>query len=110
MAIGVYQNLAPLNTDQRYDVGRIAAVAGAIPFAQAQADTILKQNPTHLLGLILATEVAKAEGRAAVARDYERKLLAAEKPELAKKLPEYDRHINDITAAIAAAKGEVGAA
>jgi hypothetical protein len=110
MAISVYQSLSPLNADQRYDVGRIGAVAGAIPFAKAQADTILKLNPTHLLGLILATEVAKAEGRASVARNYEKKLLAAEKSELARKLPEYDRHVSDITAAVAAAKTEVGGA
>jgi hypothetical protein len=110
MAISVYQSLSPLNTDQRYDVGRIGAVAGAIPFAKAQADTILKLNPTHLLGLILAAEVAKAEGRASTVRDYQKKLLAAQKSELARKLPEYDRHTNDITAALAAARRDTGAA
>jgi hypothetical protein len=110
MAISVYQSLSPLNTDQRFDVGRIGVVAGAMPFAKAQADTILKLNPTHLLGLILASEVAKAEGRAGVVRDYEKKLLAAEQSELARKLPEYDRHVNDITAALAAARKDLGAA
>jgi hypothetical protein len=52
MAIAAYERLSPLNSTRRYDLGRIGEVGGDIPLARAQADTILKARPTHLLGLI----------------------------------------------------------
>jgi hypothetical protein len=104
MAISVYQMLSPMNSDQRYDLGRIAEISGALPLARAQADTILRDNPNHLLGLILGARVASLTGNAAAQKQFESRFLAAEKSELAKKLPEYDRHQNDITSALAAAQ------
>lgn len=101
MALESYRLLSPMNADQRYDMGRIAEVAGAIPLAGAQADTILQQNPTHLLGLILAARVAALEKQPEKEAAFAKRLLAALKPETAKKLPEYDRHQDDITAAVA---------
>src|ERR1700674_2500916 len=41
MAVQSYLLLAPLNADQRYDLGRIGEVTGALPLAKAQADSIL---------------------------------------------------------------------
>jgi hypothetical protein len=79
MAISAYQMLSPLNTDQRYDMGRIAEVAGALPLAKAQADTILRSAPNHLLGLILAARIASLSGDSTARRQYESKLIAAEK-------------------------------
>ncbi|MEO8192669.1 MAG: zinc ribbon domain-containing protein [Gemmatimonadales bacterium] len=104
MAISAYQMLAPMSADQRYDLGRIAEVSGALPLAKAQADTILGQNPTHLLGLILATRIASLENRAADRQAYESRLIASYHPETAKKLPEYERHGDDIAAALADAR------
>ncbi|MEO7367871.1 MAG: hypothetical protein ABIZ36_07940 [Gemmatimonadaceae bacterium] len=101
MALESYRLLGPMNADQRYDMGRIAEVAGAIPLAGAQADTILQQNPTHLLGLILAARVAALEKQPLKEAAFGNRLLAALKSETAKKLPEYDRHQDDITAAVA---------
>ncbi|MFL5477444.1 MAG: hypothetical protein ACJ79X_00315, partial [Gemmatimonadaceae bacterium] len=51
MALTAYQMLSPMNADQRYDMGRIGEVVGALPLAKAQADSILRENPNHLLGL-----------------------------------------------------------
>ena len=96
MAIESYRMLSPMNADQRYDLGRIAEVAGAYPLARAQVDTILAENPTHLLGLILGVRVASLEKRAADSASMQRKLLAAYQSESAKKLPEYERHAEDI--------------
>jgi len=110
MALTSYQMLSPMNNDQRYDMGRIGEVAGAIPLAKAQADTILRKSPTHLLGLILAARVATIEGDTAAVRGFEKRLVAAEKTELAKKLDEYDRHQDDIANGIAQARKDVGAA
>jgi len=104
MAISAYEMLSPLNQDQRYDMGRIAQVAGALPLAKAQADTILQSNPNHLLGLILASRVATLSGDASASRKYQERFVAAEKTERARNLPEYDRHKNDIDAALADAR------
>jgi hypothetical protein len=104
MALTAYQMLGPLNLDQRYDLGRIGEVSGAPELARAQADTILQRNPTHLLGLTLAAGAAAARGDAAAERSYRRRLLAAERPELAKNLPEYQAHRVDIDSALARAR------
>ena len=104
MAISAYEMLSPLNIDQRYDMGRIAEVAGALPLARAQADTILQKHPDHLLGLILAARVAYLDGDTATKKRYEVHLLAAAKTEATKKLPEYELHQSDITNALADAR------
>jgi hypothetical protein len=99
MAISAYQMLEPLNADQRYDLGRIAEVAGALPLAKAQADTILAQNPTHLLGLILAARIAGLDKRSADSASFVSRFRAAYPAEIKKNLPEYDRHSADIRGA-----------
>jgi hypothetical protein len=108
MAISAYQMLSPMNSDQRYDLGRIAEVAGALPLAKAQADTILLSNPNHLLGLILGARVATLAGDAAARKQFETRFLAVEKAEIAKKLPEYDLHQYDITNALTDARRSRG--
>lgn len=108
MAIEAYRLLSPLDADQRYDMGQIAEVAGALPLASAQADTILQKNPTHLLGLILSARLAALKNDTAARRSYEARLLAAFTSESAKRLPEYLRHDNDITSAIAIARRTAG--
>jgi hypothetical protein len=104
MAINAYQMLSPMNADQRYDMGRIAEVAGALPLAKAQADSILLENPTHLLGLILGARVASLDKDAAARKSFESRILAAHQSETARKLPEYDRHAADIASALADAR------
>jgi hypothetical protein len=108
MAISAYEMLSPMTADQRYDMGRIAEVAGALPLAKAQADTILSANPNHLLGLILAARIASLSGDSAARRRYETKFLAVEKGESARKLPEYERHQDDIVSAVTTARRSTG--
>ena len=98
MGIEAYRLLPDIDHDARYDMGRIAAVAGAYDIAAAQADTILRQSPAHLLALSLRADVARKTGDEARARDLERRFLAALDAERAKSLPEYQRHQNDIEA------------
>jgi hypothetical protein len=100
MAIAAYQMIGPLNADQHYDVGRIAAISGDAELASAEADTILKANPRHLLGLILAANAARVRHDTKGEADYERRLRAAAPAERAKQLPEYAAHANDITFAL----------
>lgn len=105
MAIQAYEMVEqqqghPFNADQRYDIGRIAEVAGALPMAKAQADTILQQHPDHLLGLLLAAQVAKQSGNSSAAQTYASRFAQVKPGELAKKLPEYSRHQREIDAGI----------
>lgn len=104
MALTAYQMLEPLTADHRYDMGRVAEVAGQIDIARAQADTILKTSPSHLLGLILASRAADLLSQTAQKAEFDRRLLAAEKSELAMKKPEYERHEDDIKRAMTAAR------
>ena len=104
MAIAAYEMLAPLNLDQRYDLGRIGIAGGDTTLARAQADTILASKPTHLLGLILASSAARLEGSPTRAREFDQKFLAAEQKERASGLGEYLLHKNDIDAALTAAR------
>jgi len=104
MAIPVYESLGPLDHDGRYDLGRIALVSGNLDIAQAQADSILQQSPSHLLGLILGAAVAETRGNATQRTALHRRLLDAEKSQLALNLPEYERHKVDIDGALAAAR------
>src|SRR6266566_2443313 len=108
MALTAYQMLSPLNADQRYDMGRIGEVAGALPLAKAQADSILRENPNHLLGLILEARLATLAGDTTQLHSYERRLIAAQKAELAKKRDEYTRHEDDITSALQQARKSLG--
>ena len=104
MAINAYQMLSPMNAGQRYDVGRIAEVAGAFQLATAQADTILAANPNQLLGLVLGARVAGLTNDSAGLRSYKARLLSAHDSEVAKRLPEYERHADDISNALADAR------
>ncbi len=104
MAIAAYEMLAPLNLDQRYDLGRIGIAGGDTTLARAQADTILASKPTHLLGLILAAGAARLKGQPTRAREFDQKFLAAEPKERTSGLGEYLLHKNDIDAALAAAR------
>jgi hypothetical protein len=96
MALAVYESLVPLDADLRYDLGRVAEVSGLAPIAQAQADTILRDNPTHLLGLVLGYRAATLRNDPSAQDGYAKRLLAAQPGEGKKNLPEYERHQADI--------------
>ena len=104
MGIRAYQMLPALDHDARYDMGRIAEVAGSATIAKAQADTILRESPTHLLGLALAARAARLTNDETAARAFDRRLVAAEAAERRKSLPEYERHARDIDEALRVAR------
>lgn len=106
MAINAYEMLPQMNIDQHYDLGRIAEVSGALPLARAQADSILREQPRNLLGLILAARIADLMGDKAARIRYDKLLLASQKSELATKRPEYERHEDDIKRAVAALRAK----
>ena len=104
MGIRAYQMLPSLDHDARYDMGRIAEAAGSASLAKAQADSILRQSPTHLLGLALAARAARLTNDDGSARTFDRRLIAAEAAERRKSLPEYERHATDIDEALRVAR------
>jgi double zinc ribbon protein len=108
MAIGAYQRLDSLTPDHRYDLGSIAVVAGDQELASAQADTILAQNPSHLLGLMLAIRAARAAGDGPRAQTLARRFAAVAPTERTKQRPEYRMHDREIDAALAAARNAQG--
>ena len=96
MGIAAYEMLGNLDLDSRYDLGMIGDASENAALARAQADTILRQNPDHLLGLILAARAARLENRTADERKFYQRLIAAEAAERGKSLDEYVTHANDI--------------
>lgn len=104
MGIRAYQMLPSLDADARYDMGRIAEVAGNVSMARAQSDSILDESPTHLLGLVLGARAARLTKDERTAQAYDRRLLAAERAERDKDLPEYERHARDIDDALRTAR------
>lgn len=105
MAAQAYQMMEqaqghPFDADQRFDVGRIGVVAGARQIAKAEADTILRQQPDHLLGLLLAAQAAKLGGNTAAMTAYKAAFARVKARELAKNLPEYTRHRAEIDAGV----------
>lgn len=104
MAISAFEALEPLSTHSRYDMGLVALVSGDVAKASAQSDIILRERPTHLLGLVLAARVADARGDSAASKSARQRLLAAEKAERASALPEYSDHDADLRAALELAR------
>jgi hypothetical protein len=104
MFIPHIRSMEPLNEHLRYDLGRVAEVTGAMDVAAAQADTVMRQNPNHLLGLVLAIRVARLAGDEARARSLEQRLVTNASTERAKGLPEYVDHAPDIENALTEAR------
>lgn len=105
MAIQAFEALAPLDLHGRYDLGLLGVFSGDGTLAQAQADTILAAQPTHLLGLTLAMRAAGLRGDTNAFGEYARRLTDALVSERAKGLPEYVDHGPDIDAAVREADG-----
>ncbi|MBI1809848.1 MAG: zinc ribbon domain-containing protein [Gemmatimonadetes bacterium] len=105
MAMQAYEMIGEMTPHAHYDVGMIAFVAGDANIATAQADTILKADKNHLLGLILAAKAAGLRNDTKARTAYEQRFATAAPSELAKKIPEYEDHKADVDAMLAATKG-----
>lgn len=106
MAINALAALMPFDLHRRYDLGLIQLAAGDAAAARAQADTILAEHPTHLLGLALGMRVANAQGRTAEAKRLGATLVAQAAKERASGRREYADHAPDITEALDEAAGK----
>ena len=81
------------------DKGRVLTGLSAFWFARTR-----ELCPNHLLGLILEARLATLAGDTTQLHSYERRLIAAQKTELAKERDEYVRHQDDITNALSQAR------
>jgi hypothetical protein len=106
MALASYAAIPALDADGRYDMARIAMVAGSLAVARAQADTILRADTTHLLGLLLSADLARASNNTAKAAALEAKLVASARRERARNLPEYEAHGREITSVLDRLQGK----
>jgi hypothetical protein len=107
MAMMAYQALGTLSADQRFHIGTIGLATGdpeGATLAKAQADTILKAEPKHLLGLILGAQAAERTKDQAAQKAFEKRFLAAMTAELATSREEYQLHKNTIDAVAQSAK------
>lgn len=100
MAIASQLAVTPLDAHRRYDIGLLGMVSGDGAMARAQADTILREQPDHLLGLVLAMRTAGMRGDATTRAAIARRLESVAARERARRLPEYLAHEPDIAAAL----------
>ena len=107
MALMSFQSLPSPTPLQRFELGRIAQLAEVKEIVTAQADTILKASPTHLLGLTLASTAAGMRREFTKQADFDRRLIAAAKGERAKNLQEYQVTQVDLDSALARARRNV---
>lgn len=104
MALASHEMLESPTADERYHFGRIGEVANNPDIATAQADTILKAEPDHLLGLVLAARAARMTKNEAAARGFDSRLLKALETQLATQNEEYLQHRAEIDRAVAEAR------
>jgi hypothetical protein len=100
MAIAAFEMLDSLDDGSRFDIGMIGWASQNAEHAGAHADTILRNNPNHLLGLILAARAARLIGADVDERRFYQRLVAAEPEERAAARREYLTHERDIVVAL----------
>jgi hypothetical protein len=105
MALQAYGMLDAIGAHEHYDMGMIALVSGDAVAARAEADTILKAAPSHLLGLVLGMKAASLRNDASTRAVLQKRFDAALQSERARNLPEYSNHASDIDAAAGASSG-----
>lgn len=94
MALSAYDMLegTDRDADARYHAGLIRLHTGDIDGAGALADTILKQQPTHLFGIVMRGTIARFQkDQKALDRSYG-DFLAHYDAEMKVKRPEYEAH------------------
>lgn len=92
MALQAHAMLPALSTDARFHLG-LLHLAGENPSgALAQADTILRDTPTHLFGFILRARALEQRNDGAGARRAYAEFLRNESAERARQRPEYEDH------------------
>jgi len=98
MALGAYQQLPARDLDAHYDIGLLDLAAGVPAGALGQADTILRQVPTHLYGFVLRGQAYEMQTNRQGARRAYADFLKHETSERARQRPEYAEHASTLDA------------
>lgn len=112
MTIDAYGLLGGLDADARYHVGLLHSISGNNAGILAQADSLLAENPAHLLAFMLRNSVHQALGQTAAASEDYADFLEHYDAATATSIPEYQAHQTSITAFLdsaRAARGKTGA-
>lgn len=110
MALSAYSMLEETDADARYHAALIRLHTADMAGASALADTILKNQRSHLFGIILQGTIARFEKNdAALARSYA-DFLKHYDAEVAAKRPEYGEHPRSLEDFLAAARAASGGA
>ncbi len=92
MALGAYAQLDTIDADARYHLSMLELHQGGVEVARAQADTILRSQPGHLFGYVVAAAVARWTKDDAGLRRIYADFLARYDKEVASARPEYAEH------------------
>jgi hypothetical protein len=92
MTLMAFAQLDTVDQDARFHLALVQAQTGDWAGAAATADTMLAENPDHLLALLVLEAGAERRDDAAAAADLRRRFLAAESRELAAGRQEYADH------------------
>lgn len=104
MALAAHDMLDSPTIDERYHLGRVSEIVGRSAVVTAQADSILRESPRSLLGLLLAARGARMKDDRAATRAFDQRLLAALDAELATDNPDYEGHRLEIELAVSEAR------
>jgi hypothetical protein len=92
MALGAYTQLETVDADARYHAAVLRLQTGDLAGARALADTILRQNPGHLLGYVVLGSAGQLAGDRAAAARARREFDQHYTGEMAAGRPEYRDH------------------
>ena len=92
MALQAYRLVERPDADVHYHMGLISLVLGDIDEARMQIENVKQDSADHLLGMALASRVAKRIGDDKSASDILARFAAAYDAELRRGKPEYEAH------------------
>ncbi len=92
MAIGAYERAQPLDHDGLFHLSLLQRTAMDLEGALLTAESILQDDPDHILGLTAAAAAAEELGRADRAAEYYGHLLAVYDAQMQRGLQEYLDH------------------
>lgn len=92
MAIGAYERARPLDHDGLFHLSLLQRTAMDLEGALATAQSVLEDDPDHILALSAAAVAAREMGLDEEAREYFQRLVAEYDEQVARGLPEYLDH------------------
>lgn len=92
MALAAFRMMDTVTVDNRYHLAMLQLHVGDLAGAQAQADTVARQNPSHLFGYVIGAAVARWNKNDGARDSAWRKFLERYDREIATRRPEYLEH------------------